>query len=150
MARSKPKPASWSCPKCGRRFSRENQNHVHGRWTVTSHLENKNPRVLDLYDRFVELVRECGPFEYAPVRSQIGFSVKRIFAGVKLAEKGLDGYLDLDRAIRNPRFHHVAPYQRNLFVHHFRIRDIKELDSQFAGWVHESYAVGKGQHLNRS
>jgi hypothetical protein len=83
--------------------------------------KTKNPEVLELYKRFVELVRECGPFEYAPVRSQIGFRVKRIFARVKLAEKNLEGYLDIDRAIRDPRFHHIAPYQTNLFVHHFRI-----------------------------
>jgi hypothetical protein len=101
-----------------------------------------------LYKRFVELVRECGPFEYAPVRSQIGFRVNRIFAGVKLSEDSLDGYLDVDRAVRNPRFHHVAPYQRNLFVHHFRIREVTELDAQFAGWVQESHAVGEGRHLD--
>jgi hypothetical protein len=121
LARGKREPGSWSFPECGRRFSKRNQNHVHGRWTVKGDLENKNPEVLELYKRFVELVRECGPFEYAPVRSQIGLRVKRIFARVKLAEKNLEGYLDIDRAIRDPRFHHIAPYQTNLFVHHFRI-----------------------------
>ena len=114
--------------------------------------KTKNPEVLELYKRFVELVRECGPFEYAPVRSQIGFRVKRIFARVKLAEKNLEGYLDMDRAIRDPRFHHIAPYQTNLFVQPLshRIGDVKELDAQLAGWVHESYAVGEGRHLARS
>jgi len=100
-----------------------------------------------LYSRFVQLISRCGPFEYAPVKSQVGFRVNRIFAGVKLTGEGLDGYLDMDRAVRSPRFHHVAPYQRNLFVHHFSIREVKELDAQFAGWVREAYAVRQGRHL---
>lgn len=95
------------------------------------------------------MVRASGPFEYSPVRSQIGFRVQRIFAGVKLTEHALEGYLDMPKIIKSQRFHDISPYQSNLFVHHFRVRSLNELNDQFAVWVRESYAVGEGRHLAR-
>ena len=105
--------------------------------------------VKKLYQRFVELVRACGPFEYAPVRSQVGFRVRRIFAGVRLTERALEGYLDLPRVVKSRRFRNVSPYQRNLFVHHFRVQSLGELDDQFGAWVRDSYGVGEGRHLSK-
>ena len=136
----------WSCPKCGRRFARQNQKHVCGQWTVEQHLAGRSPTVIALYKRFVEMVRVCGPFEYSPVRSQIGFRVQRIFAGVKLTEHALEGYLDLPKIVKSQRFRNISPYQSNLFVHHFRVRSLNELNDQFAAWVRESYTVGEGWH----
>ena len=141
--------AHWTCPECGRSFARANQRDVCGTWTVEQHLEGKPPHALDLYRRFVELVEACGPFAYAPTRNQIGFQVRRIFAGVRLTGRGLEGYLDLARRVESPRFRHVAPYTKHLHVHHFVLREPAELDDELAGWVRESYAVGEGRHLER-
>jgi hypothetical protein len=59
------------------------------------------------------------------------------------------GYLDLQRAVEDPRITNVSPYTKRLFVHHFRIRSAEEMDEEFAGWVREAYAVGAGEHLTR-
>jgi hypothetical protein len=139
----------WVCPRCGRSFARTNQRHVCETWTVEDHLRGKPAVAVDLYRRFVRLVEACGPFEYSPTRRQIGFQLRRIFAGVKLTDRGLEGYLDIARKIDSPRFRDAAPYTKRLFVHHFRISSPEELDDEFAGWVRESYAVGEGKHLEQ-
>ena len=139
----------WSCPQCGRRFARVKQRHVCDTTTLEDHLEGKSPHVVDLFHRFAALVQACGPFEYAPIRRQVGFQVNRIFAGVRLMDEGLGGYLDLPRRVEGLRFQQVAPYTKRLFVHHFMITSPEELDEEFAGWVCEAYAVGEGKHLEK-
>ena len=137
-------PVYWACPECGRKFVKEGQTHQHGSWTVEEHLEDRPASSLRLYERFVELLRELGPFEYAPTRRQIGFQVHRIFAGVRVTERGLEGYLDLPRRVDSPRFRDVSDYTKRLWVHHFVVTAEDELDDEFAGWLAEAYDVGWG------
>ena len=89
-------------------------------------------------------MRALGPFELAPTKAQIGFQTNRIFAGVHLTERGLEGYLDLARKVESPRFRSVSPYTKRLWVHHFVLSSEDELDEEFAGWLGEAYEVGWG------
>jgi hypothetical protein len=144
-----PRMTSWQCPSCGRRFDRTRQEHVCSDWTVEDHLEGKNDHVIDLFNRFVKVVERCGPFELTPTKTAIGLrGTRRGFAGLKLVEQGLDGFLDLPRRVDSPRFRRVSPYTQRLFVHRFRLTTAQELDEEFSGWLSEAYAVGQGRHLD--
>ena len=94
-------------------------------------------------------VLSAGAASPARTRDQIGFQLRRIFAGVRLTDQAPEGYLDIARKIESPRFRNVAPYTKRVFVHHFGISAPEELDDEFAGWVRESYAVGEGKHLEQ-
>jgi Domain of unknown function (DUF5655) len=137
---------SWTCPECARTFARAKQSHKCGTWTVEQHLEGADERALDLYRRFVAIVEQSGPYEFAPTANQIGIrGERRIFAGVKLTKRGLEGYLDLPRHVENPAFHHVSPYTKKLSVHHFVVERPEQLEGEFADYVRESHAVGRGE-----
>jgi hypothetical protein len=117
-------------------------------WTVEDHLRDKPPAVVALYRRFVELVEACGPFDYAVSKTAITFKgSRRGFAGAKPKARSLDGYLDLQRRVEDPRIRSVSPYTKRLLVHQFRITAPEQLDEEFAGWVREAYQVGEGGHL---
>ena len=117
-------------------------------WTVEDHLAGQPESSVALYRQFVRLVEACGPFSYAVSKTSITFKgSRRGFAGARPDANGLRGYLDLQRAVEDPRITNVSPYTKRLFVHHFRIRSAEELDEEFAGWVREAYAVGAGDHL---
>jgi Domain of unknown function (DUF5655) len=117
-------------------------------WTVEDHLRGKPPAVIALYQRFVELVQACGPFEYSVAKTAITFKgSRRGFAGAKPTSRSLDGYLDLQRHVEDPRIRQAAPYTKRLFVHQFRVSAVDQLDDEFAGWVREAYEVGQGGHL---
>jgi hypothetical protein len=124
---------------------------VTGDWTVADHLRDKPADGVALYERFVELVAACGPFTYAVAKTTITVKgTRRGFAGARPTDKGqLVGYLDLQRVVSDPRIRNAAPYTKRLFVHHFRVSDLAELDEEFAGWVAEAYQVGAGAHLDR-
>jgi Domain of unknown function (DUF5655) len=119
-------------------------------WTVEDHLRGKPAGSVALYHRFVELVEACGPFTYAVAKTTITFKgSRRGFAGARPTAHGLAGYLDLQRAVEDPRIGRAAPYTKKLFVHHFRIAVAEQMDDEFAGWVREAYDVGQGGHLLR-
>jgi hypothetical protein len=113
--------------------------------TVEDHLRDKPPAVVALFHAFAQTVQGAGPADYAPVKGQVGFrGRKRIFAGVKLTRRGLEGYLDLPRRVESPRFRRISPYTRRLYVHHFLLTDPDQLDAEFSGWINEAYQVGEG------
>jgi hypothetical protein len=117
-------------------------------WTVEDHLRDKPAVVIALYQRFVELIQACGPFECSVAKTAITFKgSRRGFAGAKPTSRALDGYLDLQRRVEDPRIRRASPYTRRLFVHQFRVTAPEQLDDEFAGWVREAYDVGQGGHL---
>jgi Domain of unknown function (DUF5655) len=120
-------------------------------WTVEDHLRGKPAAVVELYERFVELIAACGPFDYAVSKTGITFKgSRRGFAGAKPKARSLDGYLDLQRRVKDPRIRSAGAYTKRLFVHQFRVSAPEQLDDEFAGWVREAYEVGRGGHLQRA
>jgi len=117
-------------------------------WTIERHLEGQPQFAVELFDRFIELVSTFGPFTYAVSKSSITLKgSRRGFAGARPVAAGLRGYLDLQRAVSDPRIRSVSPYTQRLFVHHFQIAAMSDLDDEFVGWLGEAYAVGEGMHL---
>jgi hypothetical protein len=117
-------------------------------WTVERHLAGRPDEVVALYERFVGLVQECGPFSYRVTKTGITLKgTRRGFAGAKPRERSLDGYLDLQRQVQDPRIMRASPYTKRLFVHQFRLTDLDQLDDELAGWVREAYDVGAGAHM---
>jgi hypothetical protein len=117
-------------------------------WTVERHLADKSDVVRDLYCRFIDLVEACGPFTYNVTMTAISLKgTRRGFAGAKPKAQTLDGYLDLQQVVRDPRILRSSPYTQRLFVHQFRITSAGQLDERFAGWVREAYEVGAGAHI---
>lgn len=118
-------------------------------WTVERHLDNKPEEIAELYRRFIALVEECGPFTYRVSKTAITLKgSRRGFAGAKPAERWLDGYLDLQRELHDPRIRYASPYTKRLFVNQFRITRLEQFDRDFAGWVREAYEVGVGAHVH--
>ena len=115
---------------------------------MEDHLASQPPSSLALYHRFVDMVKECGPFTYAVSKSNITLKgSRRGFAGAVPTRRGLSVYLDLQRVIEDRRIISVAPYTLRLFVHQIRLTMMDDLDEQFRGWVWEAYAVGQGAHM---
>ena len=117
-------------------------------WTVERHLAGKPDRVRDLYRRFIELVEASGPFTYTVTKTAISLKgTRRGFAGAKPKMQTLDGFLDLQHVVRDPRILRSSPYTKRLYVHQFRITSSVQLDDEFESWVREAYDVGAGAHL---
>lgn len=121
-------------------------------WTVERHLRAAPPAAAALYRDVETAVRGLGPVRLSVSRSSITFKgTRRGFAGARPTATGVVGYLDLLRELpRERRIRSVSPYQRNLFVHQFVLREPGDLDAEFVGWLREAYEVGCGAHLKGS
>ncbi|WP_193510323.1 DUF5655 domain-containing protein [Cryobacterium sp. BB736] len=117
-------------------------------WTVDDHLRGADPAQVELYRAVEAIIRECGPVTLSVSKTTITFKgSSRGFAGARPSKFGVDGYLDLMRSlVGDRRIRSASPYQRNLFVNHFRVSSLADLDESFRGWVAEAYAVGEGAH----
>ena len=117
-------------------------------WTIERHLQDKPEQIVALYNRFIQLAEACGPFVYSVAKSAITLKgSRRGFAGVTPRQSSLAGYLDLQRRVVDPRITRSSPYTKRLFVHHFRVAALEELDDEFGALLCEAYAVGQGAHL---
>src|ERR1700677_191776 len=87
-------------------------------WSVDKHLAGKPENVVELYDRFVSLIAACGPSRVKVTKTAVAFhGTHRGFAGAKPRKTSLDGFLDLQRVVKDQRFRRVSPYTKTLFVH---------------------------------
>lgn len=119
-------------------------------WTIERHLAGQPAASVELFHRFIRMLEGIGPFTYAVSKTTITLKgERRGFAGARPDRAGLRGYLDLQREVHDRRITSVAPYTAKLFVHHFRVASLEDLDQDFQGWLREAYAVGGGAHLAR-
>lgn len=120
-------------------------------WTVADHLEDADPQHIALYRAVERAILGCGPVTISVSKSTITFTgARRGFAGARPTRSGVQGYLDLGRSLLgDPRIRSAAPYTKRLWVNHFRLATLAELDETFLDWVQEAFRVGEGDHLLR-
>jgi len=113
-------------------------------WTVERHLEAGSERGRVLWHRFADVVAACGEHSLSVAKTTVTFKgPKRGFAGARPKGDELIGYFDVNYRVEDPRIRSASPYQKDLFVHHFRV---SEIDDEFAGWIRDSYErVGCGR-----
>jgi hypothetical protein len=118
-------------------------------WTVERHLEAGSDAGRALWRRLAAIVAACGEHSVSVSKTTITFKgPRRGFAGARPSGDRLVGYFDVPYAVDDPRVTSVAPYQKDLFVHHFRIEDPAQLDATFAVWIGDAYEqVGCGRRL---
>ena len=130
----------WTCPRCGRPFNDKRHTHTCGDYTVRQYLEGRSDASVELYRRFAEQVRECGPVIIVPEKRRVVFQTRLAFAGVdRLSDDGLEGHLLLRRQVESPRFTKVETVSALEHVHHFMVRSTDDLDHELAAWLTEAY-----------
>lgn len=118
-------------------------------WTVERHLRDAPPEHVALYRAVEALILGQGDVTISVSKTTITFKgSRRGFAGARPTSTGVRGYLDPMRPLpTEPRITRVDPYTKRLFVHQYVLRSPDDLDATFAGWVHEAFRVGEGDHL---
>lgn len=140
----------WTCPRCGAKFVTRNLWHSCGPWTVDGFLEGKGARARELFDAFVALARRCGPFDFAPTKTGVGFMVRVRFAGVqRFSERGMTCGFWLKRKVDSPRFTKVEFIPRDNWIYTTCVTSPEDLGDEVLGWLKEAYRVGEQRHLER-
>ena len=143
-----PARAMWACPDCGRTFANRNQSHTCARpGDLDQHFTGCEPQVRAAFDAVLAAVRAMGPVEVLAEKTRIALHARMSFAAFMPRRRWLNGHLVLARRADSPRFARIDVYSPRNMVHAFRLADASDVDSEFAAWLAEAYAVGMQQHL---
>jgi hypothetical protein len=133
----------WRCPKCGHRFVTRNLWHSCGRYSLAAHFKGKPKVVREIFDRFLDLARACGPVTVYAQRTRIIFQVRVRFGGAVPKKKWLEARLWLKRRAEHPCLRRVESYGRLGYGHYFRLAQTSDVDMQLAELMREAYLVGE-------
>ncbi len=134
----------WSCPRCGRRFTRSAQSHACGSYTVQDYLSGKAERSVKLYRQFEGMVLSLGVVEITPAKTRIGFQNRRIFAAVnRIGRQHLAIHIVTSRPIESQRVDRIEALDQACYVNHLRILSPEDLDGELLGWLKLGYAWGE-------
>jgi hypothetical protein len=110
--------------------------------SVYAHLQNANPEVTALYQRFAEMIENQGPVSIIPTKTRIDFQVRIIFASVQLYLDSLQINLLLSDKVEDIRIQRVDEFGDGKYLHYFVIRSLDDYDVQFSTWLQEAYNLG--------
>jgi hypothetical protein len=128
-----------------------------GRWPVASRDSDFHPYLagmpaasVRMFRRFVDMARATGPVIFELQDGPIVLrGTRRIFAGVRVLDHGLQGRLNLMRRVEDPRLVKAEANAKTLVSCHYLLTSISDLDDEFQRWLNEAHAVGDGAHLLR-
>ena len=137
----------WTCPRGGRSFANRNQSHACGRLDLGRHLDGRDPEVVAIFRRLVELAEGNGPVTVLAEKTRVAFQVRMSFAAFTLRRRWVDGHVVLARRLEHPRFRRVETFSPRNHLHQFRLERLEEVDDEVAAWLAEAYRVGEQRHL---
>ncbi len=139
----------WQCPKCGERFVTAHMWHSCGKYSLNALFARSEPRVLQLFRKFADLVKACGPVRMIPRKTLVVFQARVRFAGAVPRHSSFLCSLALRRRYQHPRFLKVETYASRFHGHRLRIESEKDFDAELRRWIHEAYGVGEQTHLGK-
>ena len=149
FGRSPELPPLWRCPKCGHKFVTRNIWHSCSRYTLEYHFKYSDPLVRKSFNRFLAVVRRCGPVTVVPQKTRIVFMVRMRFGGGCVRKHWFDAGLLLHRRASHPRLDRVTFYPPYYYGHHFLLEKPSDVDGGIAALARESYAIGCQRQLGR-
>jgi hypothetical protein len=125
------------------------QEHVAlcGNFTLEELFARSEPHVFDLFNKFAEMMRKCGPVTMIPQKTRVVFQVRVRFGGCYPRKSHLQCALALPRVDDDPRFFKVEKFAPHFIGHHFRLYSEADLDADVQRWMCEAYEVGAQKHL---
>ena len=137
-----PKRSLWVCPNCGRQFVSVNRNHSCGRYPLDYHFQTKEPLVRELYDLFLETLKQFGPVKVFPVKTRIVFQAEVQFAAAMPRKRWLDGYFWLRRQVTHPRIYKLEMGIFRDYGHLVRLTRKEDLDEELIDFLQDAYILG--------
>jgi hypothetical protein len=111
--------------------------------TENTHLKEASPAVVDLYRRFVDMVKSYGPVSIVPTETRIDFQARSIFASVQFRLENLELQLVLPRIVQDPKIIRVDTIGTEKYSHLIMIDSLDDYDAVFNTWLQEAYNLAK-------
>jgi hypothetical protein len=89
----------WTCPDCGRSFTRKNQRHACGTGDRNAVLRNRPQPIVDLYEALEAFVRSFGSVEFVTRQRYVLLRSTRVFADLVIMRDAVRVAIHLSRRV---------------------------------------------------
>jgi hypothetical protein len=118
---------TWSCPKCGRSFTRKNQRHACGTGDGTDVLRGRPETLVAVYRTVESFAKSLGKIEIVSRDRYVLLRTVRIFADLVIMTDAVRIAIHLPRTVSNPVFFKVAADTRHV-SHVAKLRRVEDVD----------------------
>ena len=139
----------WTCPKCGHKFYNKNQSHSCGNYTVDNFLKGKTQKTIDLFNYFISEYKRIGDFEIHPVKTRVALLTKMRFCSINKAGKDfIYVHFVLTKPYKdNLCFDRIDNLANRFFVHHSKIYNKADINSELKKFMRLAYDIGNRSHV---
>ena len=140
MPRTSAKQQSgWTCPRCGRAFTRPTKEHSCDLTPIEWHLERTGPGVRSAFEALQVRLEALGPHRVIPLKTMESLATTRNFGGVVFGKAFLDLDLALTQPLDHPRVRQVQRLSAHCWFHRIRLMGPEDVDVELEGWLREAY-----------
>lgn len=136
-----PSRAGWTCPKCGRTFTRVNQRHACGATDGTDVLRGRPEAVVRTYAAIEAFAKSLGPIEVVARERYVLLRSVRIFADLVIMAHAVRVAIHLARRVDDPRFIKVVE-DRGKVTHVVKLVAENEVEG-IKGYLREAYQTSQ-------
>jgi len=138
-------------PKCKNKFYNKNQTHSCGNFTVDNFLDGKPKKAIELFNYILSKYRKIGDFELHPVKTRIALLTKIRFC---LINKIGPDFIHVHFVLTEPYFENLCFYRienlsNRFFIHHLKIYNRSDINSEVMKYMKHAYHVGNRKHIGR-
>ena len=131
----------WTCPKCDRRFNRDNQSHYCTTKSIDDLFKGKPDDLILAFDQVLLQVYEFGEITVGASVNTVVFTNKKAFLIIRPMSKLIDikfySYLEF----KSPKIHKSGPWGSK-YYYHIRIADESQIDDEVVGLLKKGYDYG--------
>lgn len=132
----------WTCPKCGRAFSREGQSHsCRPAPTLDSHFEGKPPGLRAAFDKLVKALSREGPLRVDPVATNVHLVAGSAFGSAKPQKAKMRVEFLHDKPIASPRIVKTERLSGTRYALHVDVTGPADVDAELIGWMRAAYRL---------
>ncbi len=129
----------WTCPKCGRIFSKAKQPHSCKKVPLEKHFVGKD-KAKKLFDHLLNRVnKRVGKCKIISIPCCVHLFGKYDFLAALPKKDRLEIRFALDRNIDSHRLKICVPMSKKVFKNCFDINTKEEIDDEMIGWIKQSY-----------
>lgn len=132
----------WTCPKCGRSFSRAEQSHsCRPAPTLDEHFAGKPAELRAAFDKLVNALEKEGPLRVDPVATNVHLVAGSAFASAKPMTKKMRVEFLLDKPVASPRIVKTERLSATRHAMHVDVTGPKDVDAELLGWMRAAYRL---------
>ncbi len=129
----------WTCPKCGRIFTKEKQPHSCKKIPLEKHFQNKDT-AKEIFDYLVGKVNsKVGKCKIISIPCCVHLFGNYDFLAALPKKDRLEIRFALGRKLNTSSLKQCVPMPAKVFKNCFDVYNKREIDEKFIGWLKESY-----------